>query len=300
MSRNGPRGGLLWPFLLVGLGLIFLLNNLGVTTISVWDLLVRYWPLLLIAGGIDILFLRSSVWGSLLAGVLILVILVGGVFLLEVRPLPEAELETIRQSGRGVDRAEVVLNPAVGSIRLSVPGSGSQDLIRGQVARGYGERLAQAFDAERDPPRFELRHEGWRMFPLLQGWGSGWTWDLMLNAQVEIVLNVDVGVGRMDLDLRGMSLDRLEASLGVGQIVVTLPESGQFTARVEGGVGDSMVVIPAGMEARIRLDTALVQVNIPDGYIEVGENTFVSPGFDEAENKVDLEVGQAIGSVRIR
>lgn len=300
MSHNAPRGGLLWPFLLVGLGLVLLLNNLGVTAVDVWELLVRYWPLLLIAGGIDILFLRSGVWGSLLAGVLILAILVGGVLLLEARPLPAAETETIRQPGGGVEQAEIVLKPAVGSLHLSALDSGSLELIRGDVARGYGERTVQTFDEDRDPPRFLLETDGWWMFPPLRGWGSGWSWDLNLHPKVESFVDVNMGVGRMDLDLRGMSLDGVQANLGVGQIIVTLPEQGQFDVRIEGGVGDSLVVIPLGMEARISLDTALTQVDLPPGYSQTESDTYVSQDFEDAENRVELTIHQAIGRVRIR
>jgi hypothetical protein len=220
--------------------------------------------------------------------------------LLEARPLPAVETETIRQPGGGVEQAEIVLKPAVGALHLSALDSGSRDLIRGDVARGYGERIVQTFDEDRDPTRFKLETDGWWIFPPLRGWGSGWTWNLNLHPKVESSLDVDMGVGRMDLDLRGMSPDGVQANLGVGQIIVTLPEQGQFDVRIEGGVGDSLVVIPPGMEARIKLDTALVQVALPDGYIEVGDDTFVSPGYDGADDKVELDVGQAIGSVRVR
>jgi hypothetical protein len=249
---------------------------------------------------VDILFLRRGGWGSLLAALLILAVLVGGVYLLETRTVPSKKLETIRQPGAGVERAQVVLNPAVGSLHVDVLDGGVADLVRGEVAQGLGGRIVQTYDDDRIPPRFELRHEGWGGVPPLGGWGSQLSWDLMLNAEVETSLDVDMGVGRIDLDLQGMSLESVDVNLGVGQIVVTLPEQGQFGVRIEGGVGESLVAIPPGLEARIKLDTALVQVSLPDDYIEVDEDTFISPGFEGAENKVELEIGQAIGSVRIR
>jgi hypothetical protein len=291
---------LLWPILLVGLGVILLMNNLGVTAVDVWELLVRYWPLLLIAGGIDILFLRSGIWGSLLAGVLILAILVGGVLLLEARPLHPAEMETVRQSRNGIERAEIVLKPAVGSLHLSTLDGASEDLIHGDVARGYDERAVQSFDKDRDPPRFELRSEGWWMFPPLRGWGSGWTWDLTLNPEMNSLVNVDMGVGKAELDLGAASIEELEVNLGVGQVIVRLPSKGRFHARIEGGVGESVVFIPEGLDVRVRLDTALTQIDLPSGYVQTGQDTYTSPGFEGAENRVELTIHQAIGSVRIR
>lgn len=300
MAKEERRSGLLWPLFLIGLGVIFLLNNLGMTELSAWELLLHYWPLLLIAGGVDILFLRRGGWGTLLAAFLILAVLVGGVYLLETRAFASKEVDTIRQSGAGLERAQVVLNPAAGSLHLAVLKDGGADLLRGEVARGFGGRIVQTFDDERDPPRFELGHEGWVSVPPMAGWGSQWSWNLRLDAEVETALDVDMGAGVIDLDLRGLSLESVETNLGVGQIVLTLPERGQFEVRIESGVGDSLVVIPPGMQARISLDTALVQVNLPDGYIEVDEDTFVTPGFEGAQNRVELDIEQAIGSVRVR
>ena len=50
MYRTGPR--LFWPIILIGVGVIFLLNNLGVITGSPWEVIWRLWPVLLIALGL--------------------------------------------------------------------------------------------------------------------------------------------------------------------------------------------------------------------------------------------------------
>ena len=49
MYRTGPR--LFWPIILIGVGVILLLNNLGVIMGSPWEVIWRLWPVLLIALG---------------------------------------------------------------------------------------------------------------------------------------------------------------------------------------------------------------------------------------------------------
>ncbi len=49
------RGGLLFPLLLIAMGTLFLLNNLGIVSWTVWRVIGQMWPVLLIAIGLDIL-----------------------------------------------------------------------------------------------------------------------------------------------------------------------------------------------------------------------------------------------------
>lgn len=68
------------PMVLIGLGTIFLLNNLGLLDWSIWSSLWRLWPILLIAAGLDMVFGRKTPWASwVIAG--LMVITVGGVVL---------------------------------------------------------------------------------------------------------------------------------------------------------------------------------------------------------------------------
>lgn len=70
------RRGLALPLVLITIGLIFLLNNLGALHGDLKTVIFRLWPILLIIGGIDYLFRSRGVLGS--------VVMIGGgiVFLL--------------------------------------------------------------------------------------------------------------------------------------------------------------------------------------------------------------------------
>ena len=72
MSAPARRGGLAGPILLIGFGLLLLLSNLGYISGSIWNILLRMWPVILIVAGIDLLIGRRSVWGSVLLIAIIL------------------------------------------------------------------------------------------------------------------------------------------------------------------------------------------------------------------------------------
>jgi hypothetical protein len=53
---NTKRESLFWGLIILVLGMLFLLKNFGLE-INVWDLLGKYWPLVLIYIGVKNIFL---------------------------------------------------------------------------------------------------------------------------------------------------------------------------------------------------------------------------------------------------
>lgn len=145
---------------------------------------------------------------------------------------------------------------------------------------------------------FTLRAEGGTFGPFI-GWNDQRGWELGLAPEVPLELEVNLGVGLADIDLTGLTVDDLKVNLGVGRTVVTLPEEGRFYAKIEGAIGETVVVIPVGLAARIRVDTGLAASDLPDSYQQRGD-VYTSPGYASADDRVDLEVSQAIGRVAIR
>ena len=69
-------GPILWPLILIGFGLLLLLENLGVLDQSAWSILWNLWPVLFLAIGLDALFRKKEIFGP------VFWIGLGGVFLL--------------------------------------------------------------------------------------------------------------------------------------------------------------------------------------------------------------------------
>ena len=72
-TENRPerryRRGIFWPLILIALGVIFLLSNLGLIRGDVWDTILNLWPLILIFMGLDGILSRGGFVGaSLLIG----------------------------------------------------------------------------------------------------------------------------------------------------------------------------------------------------------------------------------------
>lgn len=300
-ERESPReGGLVWPLILIGLGVVFLLNNLGVLEWGVWWTLLRMWPILLVAAGIDLLIGRRSRLGALVAVVLIAALFAGAFWLVwnDVRIDRAEDGEEISYALDGASRAEVVLGPAAGSLRLAALSEPS-DLAQGTIRLGSGEDLRRTYDVAGGVASLALESGGVVLGPGAPGVDER-SWDLRLNRDVPLDLQIDLGVGEAEIDLAGMALEDLEVDMGVGQVVVTLPaEAGDLRATVDGAIGQIVILLPEGLGVRLQMDTALVGRQIPPGYEQRGD-VFLSPGYEDADQRIDLTVNLAIGNVTVR
>jgi hypothetical protein len=301
VDEKKPRNvSLFGPLLLVFIGCILLLNTLGMLEWSIWWQILRLWPVLLIAAGLELLIGRRSAWGSLLAAVLAVAVLVGALWLVRSDSLTTSlPSEEIRQPLGTVTQAKIVIEPGVGTLYIEASPE-SANLVEGQINIGQGEDLVQDFSQEGTRATYQLTTGGEAWIPFTGGWDERRVWELGLSPGAALDLESGLGVGNSELDLTGLALSSLKATTGVGRMEVLLPAEGRLQAQVDGAIGITVIVIPEGMAVRVQADTALAARDLPEGYEEEQDGVYVSPGYATAENRVDLELTQAIGAVEIR
>ena len=160
-DRHHYRGGLVWPVILIGAGVIFLLNNLGVLSWGVWETLWRLWPVLLIAIGLDILIGRRSILGSLLVVLLLVAALVAAVSLGVPRLTTKAEVErteNISHTLQGASNADVEISFGTGNLQVDALAK-SNSLIEGKVDLSRNENLSDDYRETDGVPRLRLESQ---------------------------------------------------------------------------------------------------------------------------------------------
>jgi hypothetical protein len=80
IDKNDHSGDIFSALLLIALGTILLFNNLNILPWSIWEIILRFWPILLIIGGIQAIFGRSplirfviSLLGAAIVGIILAV-----------------------------------------------------------------------------------------------------------------------------------------------------------------------------------------------------------------------------------
>lgn len=293
------RRGLVGPILLIGLGVLFLLNNLGMLQWTVWEVAWRLWPIALIGLGLDLMIGRRSLLGSIVVVVLMVLAFAGGVYWMNVQAQTG---QPLRQQGftqplQGATSADVDIHFGIGRLNIGAL-QDSQDLIKGSLTLNPGESPVQSFRLEGSKAVYNLRSEG-----ISTGWFMGQSyrskiWDLKLNPHIPIYLAVHGGASQTQMDLSGLKLSGLEYTLGVGQGQVILPDRGNFDVVVHGGVGQFTIIVPTGMEARVEMSGWLGSTNFRGSY-QRNDHTITTPGFQNATNRVDMKVEGGIGQITI-
>lgn len=299
MEHRERKGSLFGPLLLIFIGVLFLLNNLGVLPWDIWLQLLRLWPIFLIGAGLDLLLGRRSILGSLVVAVLVIALLVGGLaFITSRTPSTPAQTQEVSYALQDADQADLRIDFGAGTLRIGALPE-SNRLLEGTVDLSKGETLDDEHTVQGG--KASLRLESDRSTPLTfpNDWNQDKTWDLRINREVRLALQVDTGVGVAEMDLRKLKLDTLRVNSGVGKTTLILPERGRFDARVDCGLGQVVIEIPEGMEARIQVNSGLGDVQVPAGYRRSGD-TRTSPNFDSAENRVELSIEGGVGQIVIR
>jgi len=295
------RGGLVGPVLLVGLGLVLLGQNLGWVQDDIWLSLLRMWPLILVAAGIDLLVPRRTIWGTLLSLVLVVAVFAGGFWLAGpgIRVRPAGEVKEISVPLDNASSAEVVFGPPVASLTVGAL-QGSTVLLEGTVpAERYG-RVEAKTRQEGTTTHVELEASGAYVTPIFGPMDQPWAFGL--TTEIPIDLRVSTGVGDAHLDLTGLQVSGLDVEMGVGRVVITLPAGMSFTGQVSGAVGQTVIVIPEGVAVRVRTTTGIGGLQTPAGgrSFDLGDKEYTTPGFGTAKYRIELKIEQAIGAIVIR
>ncbi len=91
-------------------------------------------------------------------------------------------------------------------------------------------------------------------------------WDLRVNDDVPLDLNVQLGAGESDLDLDSLTLTAPDLSMGAGETTVDLTGDYErdLAANIEGGVGEATVRLPGEVGVRVDAEGGLGEIN-PEG-----------------------------------
>lgn len=303
------RQGVFWPLLLIALGIVFLLSNLGVISGISWLAVASLWPLLLILIGLDIAFARRWPLPALAAEVLVIA---AGLALLAYSPNLSPGIFIFRDDdGPGVTD-------------VSVPRANATDLTltlnagatRSYHVTGGATDLIEAHSAN---PNLRVRVSGTtrrnvRLDQISSGFVRSENSDdvqIRLPSDVPTSITVNVGAGEFDIDLSDVRITEGRVNLGASSMRLVLPKptSGNVDIRMNGGASNISIVVPDGVDARIATtggflslrsdNTRLGTGGATGGCIACG-STIETSGYGTATNRVTVTISAGASSIVVR
>jgi predicted membrane protein len=91
------------------------------------------------------------------------------------------------------------------------------------------------------------------------------------------------------------------AKTGGGNVTVEIGSglTGSSTVNANSGGGSVVVRVPSGLAAKIHAATGLGKVIVDPRFGKIDRNTYQSPDYDGAANKVEITVGSGAGNVTV-
>ncbi len=266
------RDSIFWGVILVVMGGLFLLENLGFLPrgINVWEI---FWPLLLIGLGVNALLGAVNRRGG------------------------TVDAETLHLPLDGAQQAWVKLVHGAGELRIddrAAPG----ELLNGSFGGGV-EKTSRRVGNE---VQLELRLPVGNfpgVFPFDGQDRLNWT--VGLNPEIPLRLELEVGASRSRLDLSRMQIKELRISTGASATEIRFPErAGMTQAWIHSGAASVEAEIPSGVSARIHVGGALSGIHVDTARFPQMGGDYQSPDYATAENRLNLDFETGVGSITVR
>jgi hypothetical protein len=286
IDNHQHRHSLFWPLLLIGVGILLLLSNLGlIDRVNLFNLF-RLWPLLLVAGGLQILFGRSNPWLSNAISISVVIAAIAIIAYVPSQgllPTPGDELvtETYHVPLAGIESADVNIDTDYGDLEVQALHGG----VNAFQARVIHMGRVDFKDSGYTYKNISLKLHQSDFFSL-QSWfdPKGVSTQVEISPYIPVSLDINHGSGQAMLDVFDLSLNNLQVESGSSPLTIWLPE-GTYSGNLEVGSGSLTIE----MEPFADLDLSAV----------VGSGRIVLNLAKGVSGTVDLEGGSGGISINV-
>jgi hypothetical protein len=306
MAQSGYRrrssiGGAL---IVIAVGVFFLVINLH-PDLNAWDIIGRYWPVLLIAIGLGYIW---DAWmdrtysqpdgrrhhsGAPIAVLVVLLIL--GFALWHGRYSRPILHETQEVSLQGAQ--SVTANIDIPSGSLDVAGGASQLLNANFDYHEYDGAPHVEYSVSGGRGDISITQENKAHVRLAIARND---WQLRFADNVPLEMNVQIGAGSSNLRLQGLNVKSLDVQAGVGQMNLDLtgPRKSDLHVDIHGGVGSAIISLPIEVGVRVHASGGIGSVS-PHGLTREGDD-YVNDVLGKTPATIDLTIEGGIGSISLR
>jgi hypothetical protein len=255
-----------WPLVLIVLGVLLLLDNLGLLPGSAWGYI---WPSLLILLGLSLLLARRG------------------------------SLETVEDSTPldGAGSAAVTFRHGAGELTVR-GGAPPEQAYVGQFGGGVDKRVSRAGD--RLDVTLQARSDDWWRWMGPWNFSRGLEWNVQLNSAVPLALVFETGASKSVIDLSELRATDVSVRTGASDTRLTMPARAGYTrAGITSGAASVNVVVPEGVAARISGTMGVGAFDVDQRRFPRSGGGYASPDFETAANRLELKVEGGVGSVRV-
>lgn len=122
-------------------------------------------------------------------------------------------------------------------------------------------------------------------------------WDIRLNDHVSTDLTANLGAGKANLNLVGLTLSRFQVNLGAGETEVNLDGhwAHDLSGSVQGGVGKATLHLPRDVGVRVTAQGGLGAINA-SGFSKNGD-VYTNDAYGKSPVSLNIDVQGGVGEI---
>jgi DUF4097 and DUF4098 domain-containing protein YvlB len=227
----------------------------------------------------------------------------------------------------GTKTAKVDINTGTGNLTIDPLTGDAQVLASGMLQYFEDQGLpTRTLDSSNGQTILTLRRRDTRQSRFRLPWEAclgELEWQIHLNPTVSSDIIAHSDGGNVKMDLAGIAATHVAADTGGGNLDVVLPDNvanlnatastgggnvtiaigsgttGSSTVDANSGAGNVIVHVPRGIAARVHARTGLGRAIVDPWFSKIDSNTYQSPDYEGAANKVEITAHSGAGNVSI-
>ena len=290
---------ILWGIVLIGIGVLFILRNMGMLHFE-WRLILQLWPLLLILWGVSLIPVKDYIKLIISVVAIIIALLIIGYNRTNIYSncktnSSEWKEQSLNESyDSTVSKATLQLDAAAGNFKIE----GVTDKLIAFDNKGYlGEYkiLSSIVDSSK-VIKIEL---GKKVVNIgIDKIDNNSLVKLNQNPLWDIV--VEAGMADLNLDLSMYKINSVKVEGGMSKITIKFGErSERIKLDVEAGASSVNILIPQASGCELKSDNVLSTKVMP-GFKEVSEDTYQTENFIAKSNKIFVSIDAALSKLNIQ
>lgn len=300
------NGNFLLGLILIVVGGFWIAGTAGLIKLSLLYMMFKFWPVLLIVTGINILFKGNR--GVLLLTVLILV---AGILYALQNPEKIPGMKHWQYNGHysfeeaitrlddqydlsEAQSAHLKLDLGIGDIHVTHT-AGDQFLY--SVPDYNLSRSAITSDTD---AKISFKHNK-GFGPLVYAEEDDSTFDFELPDELIWDIEIEVGASDTILDLKDLIVKTIDIDAGASSTKLVLGDKSDHTyVDLDTGVSDFELSIKEGVGVRIHADQVISDNNFLPAGLKKNGDYYKTPNYDEADSQVEVEIDSAISDIKIK
>ncbi len=309
--NDNNRSQIKWGIALIGLGLLFLLNTMGVIRHFNWRLLFHFWPVIIIIIGVNIILKNTPLWW--LSSV-IFILGIMGLFLISngdgyytynydynfsfKPPITNRSTNTYRSEieiSPDIEMMEVELNFSAGRLILDSTRD-EKNLYEARLSSKNGNPdFDYIYDKDENVGYLSIKQDeksnNWFNF-------SGRNdWKLYLTRNIPVKIKINAGAGEFNFNLEELNAQELIINSGAGDLEIDL---GEYTNNLilNSAAANIDLNIPDNRALSIRTEGLISNNNFTDkGLIKTNDNLYQTENYQNSSNKLSIKINSPASNI---